>query len=123
MGERENIVFVYGPLHLPSLFVGSTQSSNSSNLWHLHLGRSSSFVVENLLRKSSSVKHDLESPCSICLRAKQTRDIFHLSQSNSAKIFDLMHCDLWGPFMSLLMVSFISLPLWMIFRDMFGFTC
>lgn len=37
----------------------------------------------------------------ICLRAKQTRDIFSSSLNNSSAIFDLIHCDLWGPYFTL----------------------
>ena len=34
----------------------------------------------------------------LCLRAKQTRLSFPISENKTKRIFDLIHCDLWGPY-------------------------
>lgn len=36
--------------------------------------------------------------CEICLFAKQTRTTFPLSKNVSSQPFDLLHCDVWGPY-------------------------
>lgn len=36
--------------------------------------------------------------CDICLRAKQSRDKFCVSEHKANDIFELVHCDLWGPY-------------------------
>ena len=56
-----------------------------------------SFLLSNLgiVGVSSKNKGD---PCEICLRAKQTRNPFPISQSNAKEVFNLIHCDIWGPY-------------------------
>lgn len=36
--------------------------------------------------------------CDVCIRAKQTRMCFPDSSNNAKEFFDLIHCDLWGPY-------------------------
>ena len=36
--------------------------------------------------------------CDVCVRAKQTRESFLLSENNAKENFELIHCDLWGPY-------------------------
>ena len=36
--------------------------------------------------------------CLICPLAKHARTPFPLSTISSSKCFDLIHCDIWGPF-------------------------
>ena len=40
----------------------------------------------------------LNKVCEICEKSKQTRDKFSLSDRQALNIFDLIHCDLWGPY-------------------------
>lgn len=96
VGERKNHIFLYWPLEL-YLFVGSVQVSGSSDFWHKHLGHLSNLVVRKLLRQFS-FKNKWDELCAIGLRAKQTRDVFPLSSNNVVEIFDLIHCDMWGPY-------------------------
>lgn len=37
-------------------------------------------------------------PCDICLRAKQTREVFVSRDSKPNENFELIHYDLWGPY-------------------------
>ena len=38
------------------------------------------------------------SPCDVCYRAKQTREVFHDSFNESNECFALVHVDVWGPY-------------------------
>jgi hypothetical protein len=40
----------------------------------------------------------LNKNCDVCQRAKQRRDKFFVSENKTFGIFDLIHCDLWGPY-------------------------
>lgn len=82
-----------------SYFAGSVQLANTSILWHKQESHPSNFLVEKFSGQSS-LKHETNKSCSICLRAKQIHDMFSLSNNNAAAIFDLIHCDLWGPYIT-----------------------
>lgn len=43
----------------------------------------------------SNTTHKL---CEVCPFAKQKKLKFHTSTSHVAHAFDLIHCDVWGPF-------------------------
>ncbi|CAH9076582.1 unnamed protein product, partial [Cuscuta epithymum] len=64
-----------------------------SDLWHKRLGHPS----ENLIKSLSSVDSSVVSPCDICFRAKQTCEVFPLSDNKASRIFYLSHIDVWGP--------------------------
>jgi len=34
--------------------------------------------------------------CDVCLRAKQTRNQFNVSERNVSDLFEIIHCDIWG---------------------------
>jgi len=34
--------------------------------------------------------------CDVCFCAKQTRSHFAISESKATKLFELIHCDIWG---------------------------
>src|ERR1051325_8198555 len=46
----------------------------------------------------SSNKDHLDKGCEVCMRAKHPRDKFHLSNNKASRIFEKIHCDLWGPY-------------------------
>ena len=46
-----------------------------------------------------------EDACEICFHAKQTRSQFPISKNNAVDAFDLIHCDIWGPYSILAMCS------------------
>ncbi|KAG7578454.1 Retrotransposon gag domain [Arabidopsis thaliana x Arabidopsis arenosa] len=77
----------------------TVSSSGSWDLWHRRLGHLSSHVIPYLSSYLDIGKQvSSTTVCDICLRAKQTRDCFHESSNKAAGIFDLIHCDLWGPY-------------------------
>ena len=77
-----------------SFFVHSVNNS----LWHYRLGHPSDVPLKLLSPVIPQVLHESNTTCSICPLAKQHRLSFPHSLTTSAKPFDLIHCDLWGPF-------------------------
>lgn len=37
-------------------------------------------------------------PCDTCFRAIQTREVFYDSFNKTKDRFELIHCDVWGPY-------------------------
>jgi len=72
---------------------------NQLALWHQRLGHSSFKIVQMLPDISGKcIGDELNKVCKICEKSKQTRDKFSLSDHQALNIFDLIHCDLWGPY-------------------------
>ena len=65
-------------------------------LWHQRLGHPS-FSVLSFLPMSFN-KTAPHSPCDICFEAKQTREVFYESLNKTKECFQLIHCDVWGPY-------------------------
>lgn len=79
------------------------------------MGHPSDFLIEKTLGKSSLIKHESNKLCFVCLRAKQTHDIFPLSPNNASEIFDLITVICGIPIILLLhVVNYISLLFWTI---------
>ncbi|GKC96845.1 zf-CCHC domain-containing protein [Tanacetum coccineum] len=67
--------------------------------------------VLNVLKESLQIDNkDKNVCCEICLRAKQTREPFPLSDHTSKFLGDLVHFDLWGPYKSQSDSSSSSVP-------------
>ncbi|KAJ6881076.1 hypothetical protein NC651_027806 [Populus alba x Populus x berolinensis] len=77
-----------------SFFVHSVNNS----LWHYRLGHPSDSPLKLLSHVIPQVLHESNKTCSICPLAKQHRLPFPHSITAFAQPFDLIHCDLWGPF-------------------------
>nr|KYP66753.1 Retrovirus-related Pol polyprotein from transposon TNT 1-94 [Cajanus cajan] len=78
-----------------SISVNVTHGSSSFNLWHRCLGHPSQHYLDLLPFVSGSNKIV---SCDVCCRAKQTRYSFPINKTHSLHFFDLIHCDLWGPY-------------------------
>ncbi|KAH7510943.1 hypothetical protein FEM48_ZijujUnG0062300 [Ziziphus jujuba var. spinosa] len=61
------------------------------------MGHPSEKVVK-LLPPVSNLKGSLNKACEICFRAKHPRDKFPLSDNKATRIFEKIHCDLWGSY-------------------------
>lgn len=81
--------------HMSSAF-SATQSSVFS-LWHRRLGHVPSKVLSRISALHVACTVDTLS-CGTCPLAKQCKQPFPLSQSQATSPFDLVHCDLWGPY-------------------------
>ena len=67
-------------------------------LFHKRLGHPSPTILcSPPFNKTPSDIKQLES-CEICFYSKPTRSSFPSSSNKVVSIFDLIHCDLWGPY-------------------------
>lgn len=90
---------VYLLRHVPrrSLQANKVGVSEASLLWHRRLGHPSMKVVSSLPGMGSSNKNCDVLDCHICFMGKQPRNSFSLSMNKASDLFDLVHCDIWGP--------------------------
>ncbi|GJR90330.1 ribonuclease H-like domain-containing protein [Tanacetum coccineum] len=70
----------------------------SQHDWHCRLGHLAEPVMNVLKNNLQIDKKDNVVCCEICQRAKQTRELFPLSDHISKCLGDLVHLDLWGPY-------------------------
>ncbi|GKC60790.1 retrovirus-related pol polyprotein from transposon TNT 1-94 [Tanacetum coccineum] len=69
------------------------------NLWHKRLGHPSLEVLKFIPQVNLNKRdRELSQNCDVCHRAKQCREKFSISDNKAASIFELIHCDLWGPY-------------------------
>jgi hypothetical protein len=71
-----------------------------ANVWHSRLGHLSDSILHLLHDVIPDYSSSSNKNCSVCPLAKQHRISFLLSITHSLHIFDLIHCDIWGPFSS-----------------------
>ena len=73
----------------------------SRHLWHHRLGHPSNELVSvffknlEIFGNLSGTNKDV---CDVCFRAKQTRSRFSISENKAGDLFELIHCDIWGPY-------------------------
>lgn len=67
-----------------------------SELWHRRLGHPSRQV--DFSGTGLTLGARLSKECDVCHRAKQTRSNFPKSMNKAEFSFQLVHCDLWGPY-------------------------
>lgn len=67
------------------------------DMWHQRLGHPSSQAI-SFIPGIGSHRRVSDSACEVCFRAKQTRECFPTSNNKSTEIFQLIHCDVWGPY-------------------------
>lgn len=72
-------------------------ASSILELWHKRMGHPSEKVVKSLL-PTSDIMGSLNKACEVCFQAKHSRDKFSLSNNKTSRIFEKIHCDLWGPY-------------------------
>lgn len=68
----------------------------SIGIWHKRMGHPSEKVIRRLPvvdRTSMNI-----SGCDICFLAKQCRSEFYLSEDKRKECFEMIHCDIWGPY-------------------------
>lgn len=68
-------------------------------MWHSRLGHASSSTLVTLCKQLPYVHFNKNAICDICHFAKHKRLPFSVSQNRAAHSFDLLHMDLWGPFL------------------------
>ena len=82
-----------------SVFASAVSSISSSALWHSRLGHPSHSKLQLLKQLVHDVNiNKTTSCCDICHFSKQKKLPFTAGTHVSTNPFDLLHCDLWGPF-------------------------
>lgn len=76
--------------------------------WHIRVGHPSHKHLSALKDVLHFVppKTDYVSPCKICHLAKQPSLQFHSHNNMVSYSFDLLHCDVWGPYQARTHVGF-----------------
>ncbi|XP_071704401.1 uncharacterized protein [Rutidosis leptorrhynchoides] len=105
MGKTLGTGSVHGGLYVFDNLSVLGNSANSTintcfltkHMWHNRLGHSAEPVMQ-VLKDTLGFGNDVFSPCDVCHKAKQTRDLFPLSDHISTEIGELIHLDVWGPY-------------------------
>ncbi|XP_021746663.1 uncharacterized protein LOC110712507 [Chenopodium quinoa] len=99
IGDGERIDGLYYFRRLPRVCAVTNPEISTFELWHRRLGHPSDHIVKLVPAISaSSSRKSLNKACDVCPQAKQSRDSFPNSDSRDSRIFELIHCDLWGPY-------------------------
>lgn len=69
-----------------------------TDLWHYRLGHPSDSRIKLIHQLHPHVTFDSNQCCLVFPLAKHRRLPFPVSSTSSMNVFDLIHCDLWGPF-------------------------
>ncbi|XP_074306643.1 uncharacterized protein LOC141641898 [Silene latifolia] len=77
--------------------VNNVKADGSLDLWHQRLGHPSAKVVKAIPFARNFISNK-EHVCEACHFAKQHRSSFDLNNKRASGLFDLVHCDLWGPY-------------------------
>jgi len=91
VGEPRKGVYYWKKSFPTTIQVNKVESYDT---WHFRLGPPSIQALSKVSSFSSS-KHKSDM-CDVCLRSKQTRLPFPISENKASNCFDLIHCDIWG---------------------------
>ena len=82
-----------------TLVIATSVHSSQVHIWHSRLGHLSNAKLASIKPSDVPSFISIENfDCDICLLAKQKRLPFNKSSYLSKSCFELIHCDLWGPF-------------------------
>ena len=101
LGRQHDGLYYFSPNITPSpnlLTPQVNQTSSQPDLWHKRLGHPSIHPMKHLADLVPEISFSSNKVCDICPLAKQTRLPFGLSIISTKKPFELIHCDIWGPF-------------------------
>ncbi|CAM8963151.1 unnamed protein product [Rhodiola kirilowii] len=102
IGKLNGGLYLFQPPHIPvpSKLVSAAGKEISPDIWHLRLGHMPFDNMKTLLNKHFPVSKNSKAHthCPVCHFSKQSRLKFPISHHSSDNVFDLIHCDVWGPF-------------------------
>lgn len=75
-----------------------SQVTSSTDLWHRRLGHLSSSRLDFMAKNLFNFPFKTNDACDVCALAKQSRLPFFASSISSVRPFELIHCDIWGPY-------------------------
>ena len=97
-GVQSNGIYFFRSVPTPWSQANSVGLTDLGMLWHRRLGHPSMKVLHLLPGLSSNKHYKCDINCSICFMGKQPRNIFPLSTNKASALFELIHCDIWGPY-------------------------
>ncbi|KAL2901144.1 Retrovirus-related Pol polyprotein from transposon RE1 [Bienertia sinuspersici] len=99
IGAGERMDGLYFFRRVPKVCAVTNTDISSFELWHRRMGHPSDKVVKLVpaISGSSDIK-TLNKACTLCPQVKQTRDSFPDSDSRASRVFEMIHCDLWGSY-------------------------
>jgi len=119
IGKEDHGLYILtrGPNQAPRKLVNSSMSSRShshstsvaksivlpslhcesADVWHKRLGHAPIDIIKRHKSLSALSSKD-NSHCTVCPLAKHTKLPFPLSTTLSKGVFELLHCDIWGPY-------------------------
>ena len=100
-GRESNGLYLLDSSHQQrstALIATSTNPFSSTELWHNRLGNPSFSKLQLLKGVVNIDVSNKTTCCDVCHFSKQKRLPFSISAHVSSAPFELIHCDLWGPF-------------------------
>lgn len=98
IGAGERIDGLYFFRGVPKVHVLMVEGDSIMDLWYKRLGHPSEKALKFIPHVSQLSRSKNNRPCDVCPRARQHMDSFPLSENNTASLFELVHCDLWGSY-------------------------
>ncbi|KAJ3699854.1 hypothetical protein LUZ61_003559 [Rhynchospora tenuis] len=95
VGEMRDGIYLYHSI--ASARASHVSKSEDFLMWHRRMGHPSTQTTL-LFPGVKNDSYDSKTICDICLKAKQTRDVFPISLNKAIESFELIHCDIWGPY-------------------------
>ena len=96
-GEQRDGLYFFRDV--PAVCVVTVAGVCEFELWHRRMGHPSDKILQLIPAiSSSSHRKILNKACVVCPQAKQTREPFPVSLFHATRAFELIHCDLWGPY-------------------------
>jgi len=97
MSERRDGLYYFKGT--PRISAVKIDKGASLDLWHERLGHPSMRLIKLVPTVGFQKIGDHLNKCGdICQRAKQTRQKFPVSDFRASDVFELIHCDLCGPY-------------------------
>lgn len=95
VGERKGGLYLYrGGLTVATM---SPLKIEDFELWHRRMGHPADRITKLVPAiKHSSGSKSLNNAYETCPQAKQSRSNYLVSSSRASRIFEMVHCDLWG---------------------------
>ncbi|XP_059284755.1 uncharacterized protein LOC132038046 [Lycium ferocissimum] len=96
VGRKRNGLYYLEPMEGGQALM--VQKSVSASLWHRRLGHLPMNRISLVPSLSISFDGNKNMFCDACCKAKQTRLSFPTSMIKTEHAFDLIYCDIWGPY-------------------------
>ena len=97
VSERRDELYFFQ--EIPKVKACRVEGITQLEVWQKRLGHPSWQNTQLISNGSRNrVSESQNKVCDTCQRAKQTRETFPLSNNQASNTFDLIHCDLWGPY-------------------------